>query len=53
MNKLATLVFAATAAMAGSASAQSAPPYAPLTTDIQARTPYSAYGLRRTAVRGT
>ena len=43
MNKLATLVFAATAAMAGSASAQSAPPYAPLTTDIQARTPYSAY----------
>jgi OOP family OmpA-OmpF porin len=29
--------------MAGSASAQSAPPYAPLTTDIQARTPYSAY----------
>jgi OmpA-OmpF porin, OOP family len=43
MNKLATLVFAATAAMAGSASAQSAPPYAPLTTDIHARTPYSAY----------
>lgn len=43
MNKLATLVFAATAAMAGSASAQSAPPYAPLTTDIQAPTPYSAY----------
>jgi len=29
--------------MAGSASAQSAPPYAPLTTDIQAPTPYSAY----------
>ena len=43
MNKLATLVFAATAAMAGSASAQSAPPYAPLTTDIKAPTPYSAY----------
>jgi OOP family OmpA-OmpF porin len=29
--------------MAGSAFAQSAPPYAPLTTDIQAPTPYSAY----------
>jgi OOP family OmpA-OmpF porin len=29
--------------MAGSASAQSAPPYAPLTTDIKAPTPYSAY----------
>jgi OOP family OmpA-OmpF porin len=43
MNKLATLVFAATAAMAGSASAQSAPPYAPLTTDIKAPVPYSAY----------
>lgn len=43
MNKLATLVLAATAVMAGSASAQSAPPYAPLTTDIQAKTPYSAY----------
>lgn len=43
MNKLATLVFAATAAMAGSVYAQSAPPYAPLTTDIQAPTPYSAY----------
>jgi OmpA-OmpF porin, OOP family len=43
MNKLATLVFAATAAMAGSAYAQSAPPYAPLTTDIQAPKPYSAY----------
>jgi OOP family OmpA-OmpF porin len=43
MNKMATLVFAATAAMAGSVYAQSAPPYAPLTTDIQAPTPYSAY----------
>jgi OmpA-OmpF porin, OOP family len=43
MNKLATLVLAATAVMAGSAFAQSAPPYAPLTTDIQAKTPYSAY----------
>lgn len=43
MNKLATLMLAATAAMAGSAYAQSAPPYAPLTTDIQAPKPYSAY----------
>jgi len=43
MNKFATLMLAATAAMAGSAFAQSAPPYAPLTTDIQAKTPYSAY----------
>jgi OOP family OmpA-OmpF porin len=43
MNKLATLMLAASAAMAGSAFAQSAPPYAPLTTDIQAKTPYSAY----------
>jgi OOP family OmpA-OmpF porin len=43
MNKLATLVLAASAFMAGSAFAQSAPPYAPLTTDIQAKTPYSAY----------
>lgn len=43
MNKLATLVFAATATMAGSVYAQSAPPYAPLTTDIQANKPYSAY----------
>ncbi|MFK3738500.1 outer membrane protein OmpA [Massilia sp. TN1-12] len=43
MNKLATLVFAATAAMAGSVYAQSAPPYAPLSTDIQANKPYSAY----------
>jgi OOP family OmpA-OmpF porin len=43
MNKLATLMLAATAAMAGSAYAQSAPPYAPLTTNIQAPKPYSAY----------
>ena len=43
MNKFATLVLAASAAMAGSAFAQTAPPYAPLTTDIQANKPYSAY----------
>ncbi len=47
MKKLATLIFAASAAIAGSAFAQSsaptAPPYAPLTTDIKANTPYSAY----------
>jgi OOP family OmpA-OmpF porin len=43
MNKSATLVLAASALIAGSAFAQSAPPYAPLTTDIQAKTPYSAY----------
>lgn len=43
MTKLATLMLAATAAMAGSAYAQSAPPYAPVTTDVKAKTPYSAY----------
>ena len=43
MKKIATLMLAASAAMAGSAFAQSAPPYAPLTTDIQANKPYSAY----------
>jgi len=43
MNKLVTLLLAASAAISGVASAQSAPPYAPLTTDIQARTPNSAY----------
>ncbi|MEO7496193.1 MAG: outer membrane protein OmpA [Massilia sp.] len=47
MKKIATLILAATAAMAGSAVAQSsaptAPPYAPLTTDIQAPKPHSAY----------
>ena len=43
MNKLATLMLAASAAFAGNAFAQSDAPYAPLTTDIKARTPYSAY----------
>ncbi|MFC0135157.1 hypothetical protein CR105_25900 [Massilia eurypsychrophila] len=47
MNKLATFVLAASAAIAGNAFAQStaptAPPYAPLTTDIKANSPYSAY----------
>jgi OOP family OmpA-OmpF porin len=43
MNKFATLMLVASAAVAGSAFAQSAPPYAPLTTDIQANKPYSAY----------
>jgi OOP family OmpA-OmpF porin len=43
MNKLATLLLAAAAAFAGNAFAQSDAPYAPLTTDIKARTPYSAY----------
>jgi OOP family OmpA-OmpF porin len=43
MTKLATLMLAATAAMAGSAFAQTAPPYAPPTTDVKAKTPYSAY----------
>jgi OOP family OmpA-OmpF porin len=47
MKKLATFILAASAAIAGSAFAQSsaptAPPYAPLTTDIKANSPYSAY----------
>jgi OOP family OmpA-OmpF porin len=43
MNKFATLALAVSATMAGSAFAQSGPPYAPLTTDIQAPTPTSAY----------
>ncbi len=43
MTKLATLMLAATATLAGSAFAQSAPPYAPVTTDVKAKTPYSAY----------
>jgi OmpA-OmpF porin, OOP family len=43
MKKIATLMLAASAALAGSALAQSGPPYAPLTTDIQAPKPYSAY----------
>ena len=42
MNKLATLLLATTV-LAGNAFAQTAPPYAPLTTDIKARTPHSAY----------
>ncbi len=43
MKKLASLMLAAAATMAGSAFAQSAPPYAPLTTDIQAAKPHSGY----------
>jgi len=43
MKKLVTLMLAASAAFAGNVFAQSDAPYAPLTTDIQARTPYSAY----------
>lgn len=43
MKKIATLMLAASAALAGSALAQSSPPYAPLTTDIQAKQPYSSY----------
>ena len=43
MKKIVTLVLAATAAMAGSVFAQSAPPFSPVTTDIKANTPYSAY----------
>jgi OOP family OmpA-OmpF porin len=43
MKKIATLLFAASATMAGSVLAQSGPPYAPLTTDIKAPQPYSAY----------
>jgi OOP family OmpA-OmpF porin len=43
MKKIATLMLAASAALAGSALAQSGPPYAPLTTDVQAAKPYSAY----------
>ncbi|UVW29864.1 outer membrane protein OmpA [Massilia sp. H6] len=42
MNKLASLLLATTV-LAGNALAQTAPPYAPLTTDIKARTPHSAY----------
>ena len=42
MNKMITLLLAATA-IAGSAFAQTSPPYAPLTTDLQAATPRSAY----------
>jgi OOP family OmpA-OmpF porin len=47
MKKLATLIFAASAVIAGSAFAQdskaTAPPFAPLTTDMNAKAPYSAY----------
>ena len=42
MKKI-TLMLAACVAMAGSAFAQSSPPFAPLTTDIKAKTPHSAY----------
>ena len=42
MNKFLTFLLASTA-IAGSALAQSSPPFAPLTTDIKAPTPYSAY----------
>jgi OOP family OmpA-OmpF porin len=42
MKKI-TLMLAASAAIAGSAFAQTSPPFAPLTTDIKAKTPYSAY----------
>ena len=47
MNKIAALIFAASAAFTGIASAQTtyptAPPFAPLTTDIKAKSPTSAY----------
>ncbi|WP_317201013.1 outer membrane protein OmpA [Janthinobacterium sp.] len=45
MNKFVTLIFAASAVIAGSASAQTptSPPFAPVTTDLQAATPKSAY----------
>jgi OOP family OmpA-OmpF porin len=43
MKKIATLLLAASALLAGSALAQSGPPYAPLTKDIEAPKPYSAY----------
>jgi OOP family OmpA-OmpF porin len=42
MKKFLTFLLAATA-VAGSALAQSSPPFAPLTTDIKAKTPHSAY----------
>jgi OmpA-OmpF porin, OOP family len=42
MKKLISFMLAATA-IAGSAMAQSSPPFAPVTTDIKANTPYSAY----------
>jgi OOP family OmpA-OmpF porin len=43
MKKLVTFLLAAAAALAGSAHAQTEPPFAPLNTDIKANTPYSAY----------
>lgn len=43
MKKIVTLMLAASAMLAGSAFAQTSPPFAPLTTDIKANTPYSAY----------
>jgi OOP family OmpA-OmpF porin len=42
MNKFLTFLLAASA-IAGSALAQSSPPFAPVTTDIKANSPYSAY----------
>ena len=42
MKKI-TLMLAACVAIAGSAFAQSSPPFSPVTTDIKANTPYSAY----------
>ena len=42
MKKFLSL-FVAASALAGSALAQTSPPFAPLTTDIKANTPYSAY----------
>ena len=43
MKKIATLMLAASAMLAGSAFAQTSPPFAPLTTDLKAPVPYSAY----------
>jgi OmpA-OmpF porin, OOP family len=43
MKKIVSLMLAATAALAGGAFAQSSPPFAPVTTDIKANTPHSAY----------
>ena len=43
MKKIVTSMLAATAVMAGSALAQSSPPFAPVTQDIQAAKPHSAY----------
>lgn len=43
MNKFANLIFAASAVITSAASAQTTPPFAPLSTDLKAATPYSAY----------